>query len=175
MMQKLMADRANSHESEVGPDRGVVTQQDAADAILWAAIAIDSWGQQGSIPAASFKFVMQMLMAIREYVLPLPPTGSESSDDLLVRDLKETVDAIRKGRDMPAMADQNANRRGVSTPRMDQYDAYIVHASEDIGLATELAESLKARGFMVWFNSFTPGLRLRRQMEEGLMTSTLEW
>lgn len=55
---------------------------------------------------------------------------------------------------------------------MDQFDAYIVHASEDAELASKLAEGLKNRGLRVWFNSFTPGLRLRQQMEVGLSRST---
>ena len=55
---------------------------------------------------------------------------------------------------------------------MDQFDAYIVHAEEDRNFAAELAQELTSRGFVVWFNAFIPGGHIRRQMEEGLKTST---
>lgn len=51
---------------------------------------------------------------------------------------------------------------------MDPYDVYFVHAWEDRTVAGEIVDSLGERGLRVWFNSFRPGLRLRKQMEDGL-------
>jgi hypothetical protein len=173
MMQRLMTDFANQRASEVGPNRDVVTRQDAADALLLATAAIDYWGQ-GSLPPTEdqFKSAMQMLMVARDYVLPLPPTGTATTDELLARDLREAVNAIRRarsGEDSSLLTPTPEPRRGTT---MDQYDAYIVHAHEDLEFATALSQLLTAQGFVVWFNSFIPGGHIRRQMEDGLRTST---
>ena len=56
---------------------------------------------------------------------------------------------------------------------MDDHDAYIIHASEDEGMAAALAEHLRSSGLVIWFNSFRPGERVREQMEEGLRRSTV--
>ncbi len=55
---------------------------------------------------------------------------------------------------------------------MDDYDAYVVHASEDERVAALATDRLRERGLAVWFNSFTAGLGLRSQMEDGLRRST---
>lgn len=55
---------------------------------------------------------------------------------------------------------------------MDPYDVYFVHAWEDRKVAGEIVDSLRKRGLRVWFNSFRPGQRLRKQMEDGLKQSS---
>jgi len=57
---------------------------------------------------------------------------------------------------------------------MDDYDAYIIHASENKMLATGLSEGLANLGFRVWCNSFEPGFSLKRQMEQGLRTASCQ-
>lgn len=56
---------------------------------------------------------------------------------------------------------------------MDVYDAYIVHASEDHEIASALASGLESYGLNVWFNTFRVGVSIRRQMEAGLINSSV--
>jgi hypothetical protein len=56
---------------------------------------------------------------------------------------------------------------------VDAYDAYIVHASEDSGIASMLAEALRLRGLRIWCNSFRVGVSIRTQMEGGLASSSV--
>lgn len=55
---------------------------------------------------------------------------------------------------------------------MDEYDVYLVHAGEDSRPAGVIVKQLREQGLAVWFNSFTPGLRIRPQMEDGLRRSS---
>lgn len=56
---------------------------------------------------------------------------------------------------------------------MDTYDAYIVHAGEDREIAAALTTALEERGLNIWFNSFRVGISIRRQMENGLASSSV--
>jgi len=56
---------------------------------------------------------------------------------------------------------------------VDDYDAYLIHASDDEATAAVIVEHLRSSGLVVWFNSFLPGGRVRQQMEEGLRRSTV--
>jgi hypothetical protein len=47
-------------------------------------------------------------------------------------------------------------------------DMYLVHASENSSGVQALAEALRSRGLLVWFNSFIVGPSVRDQMEHGL-------
>jgi hypothetical protein len=99
MWHALFAQLANGQTLPVGPDRDIVTGQDAEDALLHAAIAIDEVLQDGGLSdhfAHRALHSMHMLMVAREYVQPLPsPLGSEET---LRSDLKEGVAAIRSAR-----------------------------------------------------------------------------
>lgn len=64
------------------------------------------------------------------------------------------------------------SERGVYGTKVEDFDVYIVHASEDESIAKRLKEGLEARGLRAWFNSFTPGLGVREQMEDGLVRSS---
>jgi hypothetical protein len=95
MMQALMAGFAEG-ESLSGPERGIVDQRTAADAILLAAATVDEWLQEGLLPPGKSTYVMTMLMVVREHILSLPePPGDEA---LLRADLSETVEMIRQVR-----------------------------------------------------------------------------
>lgn len=100
MWQFLFSHLANGQAPEVGPERNIVSRQDAADALLQAAIVIDEF-LQGNLPqtqeitTARLLHAMHMLMAARDFVEPLPsPLGSEET---LRADLQSAVDAIREG------------------------------------------------------------------------------
>lgn len=49
-----------------------------------------------------------------------------------------------------------------------QFDAYLLHASEDADLAGRLVEELRSRGLRVWYNNFLVGPSIREQMEGAL-------
>ncbi len=51
------------------------------------------------------------------------------------------------------------------------YDAYLVHASDNARDAKALVDALKQRGLTVWFNRFIVGPSIREQMESGLRES----
>jgi hypothetical protein len=109
MMQYLMSASANNIDAEVPAARDVVTKQDALDAVLGLAAAIDAPTQGGLVPVPHAKHMAALLMVIRDYVQPLPPglgtddDGSES--DHATRDLTDMVQALR-------MARQNTGVRG---------------------------------------------------------------
>jgi len=54
----------------------------------------------------------------------------------------------------------------------DEYDAYLVHASENAELAKAIADTLTLSGFRIWFNAFEPGYSLRRQMNAALASAS---
>jgi hypothetical protein len=95
MMQMLMASYATS-QPLIGPERGIVDRNDAMDAIVQVAAAVDEWLQSGLVPEDRALHVMLMLMVIRDFVAPLPDT--EGSELLLRRDLEEAIGALRATR-----------------------------------------------------------------------------
>ncbi|HEY4022973.1 MAG TPA: hypothetical protein VGM75_30075, partial [Pseudonocardiaceae bacterium] len=103
MMQHVMAASANRAELSVPSDRGVVTKQDALDAVLQLAAAIDEPAQNGTVPAEIAKWQGSLLMVVREYIEPLPPgmgadpNGGES--DHFTKDLEQLVRGLREGGD----------------------------------------------------------------------------
>jgi hypothetical protein len=98
MMQLLMAHMAQQEPNEVSPWRGVVTEQDALDAILQVAAVIDQCAQSGQIPVAPGIHAGAMLMLIRDYIQPLPPGGGRHGRDPVTYDLEEMVAALREVR-----------------------------------------------------------------------------
>jgi hypothetical protein len=73
MMQHLMARMANQMPPEVPPERGVVTLQDALDAVMQVAAVIDEETQADRVPLERSVHAAAMLMVIRDYIQPLPP------------------------------------------------------------------------------------------------------
>lgn len=103
VMQLLMARMAQQVRGEVPPWRGVVTQQDALDAVLQVAAVIDQATRSGQIPAGAGIHAAAMLMLVREYVQPLPRGAEPDGPDPVTSDLKELSDALRTVRDNTGM------------------------------------------------------------------------
>jgi hypothetical protein len=76
--------------------RGVVTSEDAWDAVLLIAAAIDSAVQSGQMPAGRGMYAMAMLMVVRDY-LPLPTVPGPDGADKVTPDLAEMVKMLRQG------------------------------------------------------------------------------
>lgn len=102
MMQRLMVIAAQELPADVPEARGVVTKQDALDAVLQLAGAIDMPTQSGQIPVDYARWLASLLMVIREYIQPLPAGLSVEEDgnylDLATEDLRKMVEAIRAAR-----------------------------------------------------------------------------
>ena len=100
-MQSLLVSFATGAQPQVPPERQVVEQKDALDAVIHVAAALDELTQMGSIPTERGKWIVSLLMVLREYVEPLPPGLSEDgSTDLLTADLQEMVNVLRQGSDI---------------------------------------------------------------------------
>ena len=100
-MQSLLVSFATGATPQVPPERQVVEQKDALNAVIHVAAAIDELTQMGSIPTERGKWIVSLLMVLREYVEPLPPGLSEDgSTDLLTADLQEMVNVLRQGSDI---------------------------------------------------------------------------
>lgn len=99
VMQLLMSRMAQRVANEVPPWRGVVTQQDALDAVLQVAAVIDLATRSGQIPAAAGTHAGAMLMLVRDYVQPLPRGTETGSRDPVTADLDEIAAALREARD----------------------------------------------------------------------------
>ena len=102
MMQLLMARMAQQVRGEVPPWRGVVTQQDALDAVLQVGAVIDQATQAGQIPAGAGIHAAAMLMVVREYVQPLP-AAEPNGPDPVTPDLQELSAALRTVRESTGM------------------------------------------------------------------------
>jgi hypothetical protein len=99
MMQHLLIAFANEQRPEVPEERGTVQLQDALDAVVQLAAAVDELAQNSVIPAERAKWIASLLMVVREYIQPLPRgLAQEGEEDLVTPDLQEMVDAIREGR-----------------------------------------------------------------------------
>jgi hypothetical protein len=97
MMQHLMIFAANGRRLEVPAERGVVTRDDALDAVLQVAAVIDEAVQAGRIPAERGVHGVAMLMLVREYVQPLPAVpGPGGGPDKVTPDLAELVKLLRR-------------------------------------------------------------------------------
>lgn len=101
MMQHLMVMSAQRLPPDHPEARGVVTRQDALDAVLQLAAAIDEPFQAGRIPADYAKWLASLLMVIRDYIQPLPFGLSEEVDgnifDFATEDLEQMVLSLRTG------------------------------------------------------------------------------
>lgn len=98
MMQHLLARFAGKADPGSANDRGVVTQQDALDAIVLLAAAIDEPAQAGLIDRNKAFHMGALLMVVRECVQSLPEgLGDPGGSDLVAPDLQAMVGAIRQG------------------------------------------------------------------------------
>jgi hypothetical protein len=96
MMQHLMTVAAHGEVPEAGPNRFIVTGDDAVDAVLMLAAVIDEATQSGRIPVERGLHAAAMLMLIRDYVRPLPAGIVESGTDGVAPDLAELVRNLRQ-------------------------------------------------------------------------------
>ena len=95
MAQILMSAYAKAEELPPAEPRGVVTLQDALESVLQVAAVVDENVQAGVIPAERGAWAVACLMAIRDYLQPLPPGYDETGRDLFTDDLQTVVDGLR--------------------------------------------------------------------------------
>lgn len=104
MMQLLLSRMAQHVPNDVPPWRGVVTQQDALDAVLQVAAVIDQATQAGQIPLGAGIHAAAMLMLVREYVQALPGGSEADGPDPVTRDLSALTRALRTVREDTGMS-----------------------------------------------------------------------
>lgn len=97
MMQRLMIIAAQGGFPVAAPARGVVTHDDALDAILQLAAVIDEATQAGRIPPERGVHAAAMLMLVRDYIQPLPSVlTDDGAADRVTPDLAELVTMLRQ-------------------------------------------------------------------------------
>ena len=79
-----------------GPDRGIVTRETAVDAVMDVFATVDALRNGVELPPGRLLHTFSALMAIREYVVPLP--SLEGDEELLRQDLAEYRDAMHRAR-----------------------------------------------------------------------------
>jgi hypothetical protein len=95
MMHRLLAHRAQ----RMPPDRGVVSRQDALDAVMQVAAVIDEQTQAGGIPPGRGVHAAAMLMLIRDHLQPLPRgLITPGGPDMVTPDLQELTQELRRTR-----------------------------------------------------------------------------
>ena len=99
MMHRLLAHRAQRVPAEVPPQRGVVSLQDALDAVMRVATVIDEETRAGGIPPGRGVHAAAMLMLIRDHLQPLPRgLITSGGPDMVTPDLQELTEALRRAR-----------------------------------------------------------------------------
>ena len=99
MMHRLLAHMAQRVPPEVPPDRGVVSRQDALDAVMHVATVIDEQTQAGGIPPTRGVHAAAMLMLIRDHLQPLPRGFiAPGGPDMVTPDLQELAELLRRAR-----------------------------------------------------------------------------
>jgi hypothetical protein len=99
MMHRLLAHMTQRVPPEVPPDRGVVSRQDALDALMRVAAVIDEQTQTGGIPPGRGVHAAAMLMLIRDHLQPLPRgLISPGGPDMVTPDLEELTEELRRSR-----------------------------------------------------------------------------
>lgn len=97
MMQHLLTVAAHGELPDSASPRGVVTRDDALDAVLQVAAVIDEATQAGRIPPERGVHGVSMLMLIREYIQPLPRVpGKGGMGDKVTPDLADLVAVLRR-------------------------------------------------------------------------------
>lgn len=79
MMQHLMIRYAHGQRSESSEPRGIVTLQDALDAVLQVSAVIDEATQASRIRPDRGAHAAAMLMVARDFIQPLPPGMADDS------------------------------------------------------------------------------------------------
>lgn len=79
------------------PPRGVVTGENAREAVLLIAAAIDSAVQSGQMPAGGGVYAVALLMVVRDYLQPLPALSGPDGADKVTPDLAGMVNMLRQG------------------------------------------------------------------------------
>jgi hypothetical protein len=98
MIQWLMRSRAAGVAPQEPAPRGLIDRDGFEDSILHAASAVDQWLQAGLIPTTSGQYVMEMLMAARDHVIPLPCGADQGEPDPVTSDLQEIAHELRAAR-----------------------------------------------------------------------------
>lgn len=102
LMQTLMSARIGGDVLwHTSPARDIVTQVDAADAIVQVAAAIDEALHEQQVNPQRMAFAGAALMVVREYVRPLPAVSSDRSDDAVGDDLRQMVKDLREAYGYP--------------------------------------------------------------------------
>jgi hypothetical protein len=97
MMQHLMVLAARQELPEPAAPRGVVTRDDALDAVLLLAAVIDEVTQAGRIPAEHGAAAGALLMLVRDYIQPLPAVPTDDGlADKVTPDLAELARTLRQ-------------------------------------------------------------------------------
>jgi hypothetical protein len=97
MMRQLLTLAANECRPEVPPARGVITRDDALDAVLQFAAVIDEATQAGRILIERGVHGAAMLMLIREYIQPLPALpGDDGVTDKVTPEFTELARLLRR-------------------------------------------------------------------------------
>jgi len=97
MMQHLMVLAAHQELPEPAPVRGVVTRNDALDAVLMLAAVIDEVTQAGRIPPEHGTAAGALLMLVRDYIQPLPAVPTDDGlSDKVTPDLAELARTLRQ-------------------------------------------------------------------------------
>lgn len=101
MMQALMAGAAQNDPAPAPEEpRGIVTEPDAADAVLALSAVIDAHVQSGAVSQQAGAHMAAMLMTIRDHIRPLPIGLVDRDDgngehDGVSEDLQGVVDGLR--------------------------------------------------------------------------------
>jgi hypothetical protein len=98
MMRALFSERADARLLWEPPSepRGIVTDHDATDAILYVAAAFDAYlCKVRPITEGRARDALELLAVVYEYVRPLPQPRSPSSDDPIGDELRRVVKALR--------------------------------------------------------------------------------
>ena len=96
MQQRPLILAANERRPDVPAARGVITRDDALDAVLQVAAVIDEATQAGRIPEDRGAHGTAMLMLVREYVQPLPAVPGDNGTDKVTPDLTELARLLRR-------------------------------------------------------------------------------
>ena len=99
MMHRLLAHRMQQVPPEVPPQRGVVSLQDALDAVMRSAMVIDEETQAGGMPPDRGVHAAAMLMLVHDHLQPLPRgLITPGGPDMVTPDLQILTEALRRAR-----------------------------------------------------------------------------
>ena len=94
MMQRLASAYIRGENIGRGPDRGLINEDDAVNALMQTFAVIDQQLQENEMPPDKALHAMQMLMVIHEFIRPIP--GSPGDEELFNADLAETAALLRE-------------------------------------------------------------------------------